>query len=241
MSSELDRFTNGYRTREQVHRRLTDIPPPEPDSEPERSQTTPAIGSPLGMSRQAWESLDSISVQDEFQTPVASLQAVPHFLVEPVKKALELALRGIVEPNPAAAITAERSWKLLLLIPRRLLGRPAQTGAIGKRTLRQRASTFAEGHWHQLLDGVRGPEPGRRRAPSSAEACADRAAAQVRRGETIPGTADTYQFAAGAGDRRNPSNSARPNSETTSPPKQHYPPTYRNTNPRHLSASTRKK
>ena len=69
MSSELDRFTNGYRTREQVHRRLTDIPPPEPDSEPERSQTAPAIGSPLGMSRQAWESLDSISVQDEFQTP----------------------------------------------------------------------------------------------------------------------------------------------------------------------------
>ena len=64
-----------------------------------------------------------------------------------------------------------------------LLGRPAQTGAIGKRTLRQRASTFAEGHWHQLLDGVRGPEPGRRRAPSSAEACAERAAAQVRRGE----------------------------------------------------------
>eukprot|EP00434_Breviolum_minutum_P028296 symbB.v1.2.025033.t1/scaffold2409.1/size79984/1 len=75
MSSELDRFTNGYRTREQVHRRLADIPPPEPDSEPERSQTAPAIGSPLGMSRQAWESLDSISVQDEFQTPVASLQA----------------------------------------------------------------------------------------------------------------------------------------------------------------------
>ena len=35
---------------------------------------------------------------------------------------------------------------------------------------------------------------------------------------TTPGTADTYQFAAGSGDRRNPSNSARPNSETTSPP-----------------------
>ena len=183
MSSELDRFTNEYRTREQAHPHPTDIPPPEPDSEPERSQTAPAIASPLAMSRQAWESLDSISVQDEFQTPVPSLQAVPHFLVEPVKKALKLALRGIVEPNPAAAITAERSWKLLLLIPRMLLGRPAQTGAIGKRALRQRASNFAAGHWHQLLDGVRGPEPGRRRAPSSAEACAERAAAQVRRGE----------------------------------------------------------
>ena len=39
MSSELDRFTNGYRTREQAHPHPTDIPPPEPDSEPERSQT----------------------------------------------------------------------------------------------------------------------------------------------------------------------------------------------------------
>ena len=57
-------------------------------------------------------------------------------------------------------------------VPGMLLGRPAQTGAIGKRTFRQRASNFAAGHWHQLLDGVRGPEPGRRRAPSSAEACA---------------------------------------------------------------------
>ena len=79
------------------------FPLQNPTQNQKRSQTAPAIASPLAMSRQAWESLDSISVQDEFQTPV---QAVPHFLVEPVKQALKLALRGIVEPNPAAAITS---------------------------------------------------------------------------------------------------------------------------------------
>ena len=104
-------------------------------------------------------------------------------MVEPLKRALRLALRGIVEPNPPAAIATERSWKLLLLIPRMLLGRPAQTGAIGKRTIQQRASAFAAGHWQQLLAGARSPEPGRRRGSSHPDASADRAAAQVRRGE----------------------------------------------------------
>eukprot|EP00434_Breviolum_minutum_P016234 symbB.v1.2.014306.t1/scaffold1034.1/size142864/19 len=64
-----------------------------------------------------------------------------------------------------------------------LLGRPAQTGAIGKRTIQQRATTFAAGHWPQLLAGVRNPEPGRRRTPCDPDASAERAAAQVRRGE----------------------------------------------------------
>ena len=78
----------------------------------------------------------------------------------------------------------------------------------------------------QLRGGSLAPAPGwrawpRTGAPPSNKQCRGLrwtgcCAGAPRR--TIPGTADTYQFAAGSGDRRNPSNSARPNSETTSPP-----------------------
>ena len=188
MSSELDRVTNAYRAAPEAEPQPTPLQSrrhgnPEPDSGQERLPATPPIACPLAISRQAWESLDTISLQEEFTRPAAALQAVPRFLVEPVKKALKLALRGIVEPNPAAAITTERAWKLLLLLPRMLLCRPAQTGAIGKRTMQQRATTFAAGQWQQLLASVRSPETGRCRDASNPEASAERAAAQVRRGE----------------------------------------------------------
>jgi len=116
------------------------------------------------------------------------------------------ALRGLRTPTPAAGITAERAWKLFLLVPRLVLTRPRETGAFGRAALLQRIQAFEAGHWRELLKAA---QPLERRSPRSTtdvERMRERACAQVRRGELsrarqtltsaplAPGNADTLRL-----------------------------------------------
>ena len=109
---------------------------------------------------------------------------VPRFLAAGVRRAFVHALRGLHSPNPAAGITAERAWKLFLLVPRLLLIRTRETGPAGRTALLQRLQAFEAGRWCELLDAAMPSTAQPQRSPGSdVERMTERACAQVRRGE----------------------------------------------------------
>ena len=85
----------------------------------------------IGSRRASWESLHALVLRDVFSTPPPTMRDVPRFLAAGVRHTFVHALRGLHSPNPAAGVTAERAWKLFLLVPRLLLTRPRETGAAG--------------------------------------------------------------------------------------------------------------
>ena len=112
------------------------------------------------------------------------MRDVPCFLAAGVRRAFVHALRGLHAPNPAAGVTAERAWKLFLLVPRLLLARPHETGAAGRAALLERIRAFETGCWRELLEAAPSPEQRlQRSAGTDAERMRERACAQVRRGQ----------------------------------------------------------
>ena len=106
--------------------------------------------------RASWESLDALScaagrvchaAPDDARCPTSSgCRRAP---------CLRACTAGIALPEPTAAgVTAERAWKLFLLVPRLLLTRPRETGAAGRTALLQRFQAFEAGRWRELLDAA---------------------------------------------------------------------------------------
>ena len=101
-----------------------------------------------------------------------------------MRRAFVHALRGLHAPNPAADVTAERAWKLFLLVPRLLLARPHEAGAAGRAALLERIRAFEAGCWRELLEAAPSPEQRlQRSAGADAGRLRERACAQVRRGQ----------------------------------------------------------
>ena len=84
-----------------------------------------------------------------------------------VRRAFVHALRGLHSPHPAAGITAERTWKLFLLVPRLLLTRTRETGPAGRTALLQRLQAFEAGRWCELLDAAMPSTAQPQRSPGS--------------------------------------------------------------------------
>ena len=157
----------------------------EPDSDLAGPGLEEAVAPPVSrIGRASWEWLDSIVLHEEFATPFQPLRDVPRFQAPGVRRAFVFALRAPLHPAPQAGITSERAWKLFLLVPRMLLGRPDQSGATGRATLLQRVTDFEAGRWTPLLRPAR--PSAQQRPPTSSpqpDRTRERACAQVRRGQ----------------------------------------------------------
>ena len=146
--------------------------------------TASAPGAQARATRSSWESLDAVVLRDVFAAPLPTMRDVPRFLAAGVRRAFVHALRGLHSPNPAAGITAERAWKLFLLVPRLLLTRTRETGPAGRTALLQRFQAFEAGRWCELLDAAMPSTAQPQRSPGSdVERMREHACAQVRRGE----------------------------------------------------------
>ena len=145
--------------------------------------TALAPGAQARATRSSWESLDAVVLRDMFAAPLPTMRDVPRFLAAGVRRAFVHALRGLHSPNPAAGITAERAWKLFLLVPRLLLTRTSEMGPAGRTALLQRLQAVEAGRWCELLDAAMPSTAQPQRSPGSdVERMRERACAQVRRG-----------------------------------------------------------
>ena len=80
------------------------------------------------------------------------MKSPPKFLRGAYRFAIRVAL---TEADQGIAAGDEvrlcRAWKLLLLLPRMLLHRPARAGLIPKEKLKERFNFFSQGRWEDLL------------------------------------------------------------------------------------------
>ena len=113
----------------------------------------------------ASQRLDSVNLRDEFRTRASVMKTVPGFLQGPFRQTMHVALEEIcVGLDWSDNVRQERGWKLLMLLPRLLLHRPARGGLIAKDTLSRRFEDFVHGRWSHLIDD------GRRCAEQSSKA-----------------------------------------------------------------------
>ena len=80
------------------------------------------------------------------------MKSPPKFLRGACRSAIRVAL---AETDHGIAAGDEvrlcRAWKLLLLLPRMLLHKPARGGLIPKEKLKERFNFFSQGRWEDLL------------------------------------------------------------------------------------------
>ena len=81
--------------------------------------------------RRGFESLDGVSLVEEFDERACLMKTVPRFLKGPYRIALRTALEEI---NVEDLGRQERGWKLFLLLPRLLLHRGPKGGTIAKQS-----------------------------------------------------------------------------------------------------------
>ena len=133
---------------------------------PELRDTSPQIWA-------AFRWMDTVDVEELFRTRAAVFRSIPHFLRGPFWVAMHTAM---AEAIATEQVRRARGWKLFLLLPRMLLGRP-RGGHASKEKLRKRFELFSAGRWDEFLaDSVRVAElasnasrrrGGRRNADSS--------------------------------------------------------------------------
>ena len=80
------------------------------------------------------------------------MQSVPWMLRGAFRSAIKVALQEILAGAQANNdVRTTRGWKLLLLLPRMLLFRPARGGIVSRQKLEARLRSFEDGHWIELL------------------------------------------------------------------------------------------
>ena len=104
----------------------------------------------------AFQRLDSVNLRGEFRMRASVMKTVPGFLQGPYRQAMHVALDEIcVGLDRSDTVRQERGWKLLMLLPRMLLQRPARGGLIAKDKLSRRFEDFVHGRWSHLIDDGR--------------------------------------------------------------------------------------
>ena len=101
------------------------------DDEPEVREVimTPAVRAAL-----AW--LVHVDLVEVFQRRASVMKSVPKFLTGAFRIALRIALHeAVLGGDEGEVVRQTRGWKLLLLLPRRLLSKPPRGGLIGKEKL----------------------------------------------------------------------------------------------------------
>ena len=100
--------------------------------------------------QEALQSSDFVDVQSVFRDRACLMRSPPVFLRGMYKSALRVALTEFHQAGRDDRRRC-RAWKLLLLLPRLLLFRPARGGLLPKRQLQERFDQFMRGQWTQLL------------------------------------------------------------------------------------------
>ena len=114
----------------------------EPDIEmPEGRDSSAAI-------REGFRHLDEENVSMLFETRANVLKTVPHFLKDPYRTAMRIAL---TEASCGDEFRRVRGWKLFLLLPRVPLSRKPGGGLISREKLTSRLSLFSQGRSTELI------------------------------------------------------------------------------------------
>ena len=98
-----------------------------------------------------FQRLDSVNLRDEFRTRASVTKTVPGFLQGPFRQAMHVALEEIC----VGLRTMCARKKLLMLLPRMLLHRPARGGLIAKDNVSRRFEDFVHGRWSHLIHDFR--------------------------------------------------------------------------------------
>ena len=110
---------------------------------------------------EAWESLDHISLTDEFRSRVLTLKACPSFIRGRYRHALRISLEAMNTARQSGDEVGElRAWKLFGLLSILILHRTSAKGSVGKAELENRCDLFARGEWRRLLDAAKASSTG---------------------------------------------------------------------------------
>ena len=102
--------------------------------------------------RAALQSLDGVSLVEEFTRRPCIMKSVPKFFKGPYRKAMRAAMD---EANCGVPARQERGWKLFVLLPRLLLFKNARGGTLGKEKFAKRFDMFVDGEWAELFRSSR--------------------------------------------------------------------------------------
>ena len=107
-----------------------------------------------GVMREAFESMDSVNVEEEFVTRACVMKTLPRFLQGAYRSAMRIALTEADRARDTRDTTVQiRAWKLFfLLLPRILLYRFARGGLVPKSRLFERFQLFSAGRGVDLLE-----------------------------------------------------------------------------------------
>ena len=107
----------------------------------------------------AWASLDSITLKDEYKHACATVREVPEFFSRQFQEAFYIATSRIrTMHSQKKELELERAWKLFLLLPRMLLTRTRMKGEDGKNEFFYRIREFHRGDWLTLVQQARLPK-----------------------------------------------------------------------------------
>ena len=118
---------------------------------------------------EAWATLDSISLKDEWKHQCATVREVPEFFSRAMQEAFYVATSRIRDMHiKGKELELERAWKLFLLLPRMLLSRTRSKGDDGKSEFFDRFRAFHRGDWVKLVQQARLPKRKKKAAHSGA-------------------------------------------------------------------------
>ena len=105
---------------------------------------------------EAWATLDSIDLAEEWKHSCATVREVPEFFRRQVQEAFHVATSRIrTMHGKDKEKELERAWKLFLLLPRMLLSRTKSKGDHGKKEFFARFRSFQRGDWLTLVQNAR--------------------------------------------------------------------------------------
>ena len=105
---------------------------------------------------EAWATLDSIDLAEEWKHACATVREVPEFFRRQVQEAFHVATSRIrTMHGKDKEKELERAWKLFLLLPRMLLSRTKSKGEDGKKEFFARFRSFQRGDWLTLVQNAR--------------------------------------------------------------------------------------
>ena len=111
---------------------------------------------PQRVLREAFASLDSVNVEEDFVTRACVMKSPPRFLQGAYRSAMRIALSEADRARDARDTTGQvRAWKLFLLLPRILLFRPPRGVFVQKSRLFEPFQLFSAGRWVALLEASR--------------------------------------------------------------------------------------
>ena len=125
---------------------------------PKGTVSAPQGGGNRGIA-DAWASLDSITLKDEYKHACATVREVPEFFSRQFQEAFYIATSRIrTMHSQKKELELERAWKLFLLLPRMLLTRTRMKGEDGKNEFFSRIRAFHRGDWLTLVQQARLPK-----------------------------------------------------------------------------------